>query len=135
VVVGCLAFAGCGGEGASSLFDAVPASAWPTIAGVSVLDSEGYAGQECCEQHMGGRRVTVRVDADDDAAGSPMRWLQRAMLDAGWSPERCANARMWPGEELCARRPGLFVVLRPPPSKVRETRGVVLVDITHSPSA
>jgi hypothetical protein len=116
-----------GDEVPTDLYEAVPEASWPVMEGVTVLKSEGYPGQECCESHPGGRNVVVAVAVSRNA--DALRSLRRSMTRAGWSPSRCAN-RAFPGRELCAKAPGLFAVLRP--SK-HSSGATVRVQITRSP--
>lgn len=115
-------------EAPTVLYDAVPAASWPVIPGVTVLKSEGYEGQECCESHVGGRNVVVAVEVSRNA--DRLRSLRRSLMTAGWSPSRCAG-RPLPQQQLCARAPGLFAVLR---AAKHSPKGVVRVQITRSPA-
>lgn len=100
----------CGNPSSTSSdeFDAIPASAWPDLTGVSVMSSRGYKGQECCETHQGGRIVELAVAAAADLHDAKAV-VVRALRAEGWTTFACV-----PKFRPCLQQGDYFVeFLRP----------------------
>jgi len=108
LVVGTLA--GCG----ASPYQAVSDSAMPRIDGVSVVGSQGFDGNRCCEPNTGTGEVWLTVPANSGADAAQL--VGDGFAAAGWEKTPCL---LDPGDGAlpsaaydrsveCLRRGGMF---------------------------
>ena len=90
VAAAVLALTSCGADDIPDQYDPVPESAWPDLAGVQVVSSSGYPGNECCESHAAVREIHLDVEstADFDAASDV---VVQELRESGWTDYDCVH--------------------------------------------
>jgi hypothetical protein len=97
VAVAGLVLVGCGADaGVPYRFRAVPASEWPSIPGVEVVDASSTQGHSCCEPQDGSLSVRLNLPAHH-----PYVTLKEGLRAAGWVILKCDFHR--PGHFYFAR--------------------------------
>jgi hypothetical protein len=104
------ALAGCG----ASPYESVSDSALPRIDGVSVVSSQRFEGNDCCETHTGAGVVWLSVAAVSDAVA--VRLVAEGFVNAGWESTPCMldpgygalPSAAYKDSAACVRRADMF---------------------------
>ena len=92
---------------------------WPTIAGVTIVKSEGLTGSDCddCEDPQTGRRmITLSTALSPDQAS---KLVAGALDDAGWARGGCTH-------KDCFHHDGVFVEIYPHDNSSPRRKGIDL---------